>query len=287
MSTLLPEAPSPSARDSIGARIAAALSERRMTQVELARQLVGPDEPDSRVESMRRLLNKWIRDLHVPGPVHAQRLAAILEKPTNHFTKVGLTSSAGASRERAPEDDSYALEFVFDFALAQPKQKTKLPKPFGKDTIAKLAPFFGEEHILLNEVEDYGEDGKSAVAVARLSHDVWALGQWYNDAPGGLSGTKLIVPGILILEALAQTSCVALLTDEKYQGRTVLCAGYDNVRLRKTVQSGDWLRIEAEQKGTPHSQVFHYFAEARKLDPTGTDASSEVVARGMLTLAVH
>lgn len=286
MTTLLPEAP---AKDSIGARIAAALSEKRMTQVELARQLVGPDGADSRVESTRRLLNKWIRDLHVPGPVHAQRLAAILDKPTNHFTKVGLASSGDAPRDKsgATDDDTYALEFVFDFALAQPRHKTKLPKPFGKETIAELAPFFGEKHILLNEVEDYGEDGKSAIAVAKLSHDVWALGQWYNDAPGGLPGTKLIVPGILILETLAQTSCVALLTDEKYQGRTVLCAGYDHVRLRKTVQSGNWLRIEAEQRGTPHSQVFHYFAEARKFDPTGNDKSDDVVARGMLTLAVH
>src|SRR5256885_17255112 len=96
MSTTLSGMPSrtnPSATDSIGARIAAALAESGSTQAELARQLVRPGEPDSRIESMRRLLNKWIRDLHVPGPVHAQRLAAVFGKPTNYFTVAGLNAA--------------------------------------------------------------------------------------------------------------------------------------------------------------------------------------------------
>jgi 3-hydroxyacyl-[acyl-carrier-protein] dehydratase len=53
-----------------------------------------------------------------------------------------------------------------------------------------------------------------------------------------------IMPGVLMVEALAQTAGVAVLTLEVYRGKLGLFAGIDDVRFRRLVQPGDQLRLE-------------------------------------------
>jgi 3-hydroxyacyl-[acyl-carrier-protein] dehydratase len=53
-----------------------------------------------------------------------------------------------------------------------------------------------------------------------------------------------IFPGVLQLEALAQTGAVALLSLPEAQGKLVLFAGVDHVRFRRPVVPGDTLRLE-------------------------------------------
>jgi 3-hydroxyacyl-[acyl-carrier-protein] dehydratase len=53
-----------------------------------------------------------------------------------------------------------------------------------------------------------------------------------------------VFPGVLQLEALAQTGCVALLSEPEAQGKIVLFAGVDNVRFKRPVVPGDTLRLE-------------------------------------------
>lgn len=53
-----------------------------------------------------------------------------------------------------------------------------------------------------------------------------------------------VFPGVLQLEALAQTGAVALLAHPDNQGKVVLFAGVDNVRWKKPVVPGDVLRLE-------------------------------------------
>ena len=53
-----------------------------------------------------------------------------------------------------------------------------------------------------------------------------------------------VFPGVLQLEALAQTGAVAILSQSEAQGKLVLFGGLDHVRFRRTVLPGDTLRLE-------------------------------------------
>ncbi len=53
-----------------------------------------------------------------------------------------------------------------------------------------------------------------------------------------------IMPGVLMVEALAQAAGVAVLTKPEYRGKIGLFAGIDDCRFRRTVVPGDALRLE-------------------------------------------
>jgi 3-hydroxyacyl-[acyl-carrier-protein] dehydratase len=55
-----------------------------------------------------------------------------------------------------------------------------------------------------------------------------------------------IMPGVLILEALAQLGAIMVLRELKAEGQIVLFAGMDAVAFRRKVAPGDQLRLEAE-----------------------------------------
>jgi len=55
-----------------------------------------------------------------------------------------------------------------------------------------------------------------------------------------------IMPGVLMIEAMAQLGAVVVLGMPENQGKLALFAGIDNVRFRRQVVPGDQLRIEVE-----------------------------------------
>ena len=55
-----------------------------------------------------------------------------------------------------------------------------------------------------------------------------------------------IMPGVLIVEALAQLGCVAMLIKEEYKNMIGLFAGIDGVRFKKPVYPGDKLDLSVE-----------------------------------------
>ncbi len=55
-----------------------------------------------------------------------------------------------------------------------------------------------------------------------------------------------IMPGVLIIEALAQTSGIRILQEEQYKGKTAYFASMNNVKFRKPVVPGDTLILEVE-----------------------------------------
>lgn len=55
-----------------------------------------------------------------------------------------------------------------------------------------------------------------------------------------------IMPGVLIVEALAQVGAVAVLSMPEHQGKLALFAGMDKVRFRRPVGPGDQLVLEVE-----------------------------------------
>ena len=55
-----------------------------------------------------------------------------------------------------------------------------------------------------------------------------------------------VMPGVLLLEAMAQVGGVAMLYPEENRGKIAYFAGMENVRFRRPVVPGDQLRMEAE-----------------------------------------
>jgi 3-hydroxyacyl-[acyl-carrier-protein] dehydratase len=55
-----------------------------------------------------------------------------------------------------------------------------------------------------------------------------------------------IMPGVLMVEALAQAGAVAVLSQDENRGKLALFAGIDDVRFKRIVRPGDELRLECE-----------------------------------------
>ena len=55
-----------------------------------------------------------------------------------------------------------------------------------------------------------------------------------------------IMPGVLIIEALAQLGCIAMLVKEEYKDMVGLFAGIDGARFKKPVYPGDKLELSVE-----------------------------------------
>lgn len=57
---------------------------------------------------------------------------------------------------------------------------------------------------------------------------------------------KHVMPGVLIIEALAQVGAVAILTEEENKGKIVLFGGIKNARFKRQVVPGDVLELKCE-----------------------------------------
>ena len=60
------------------------------------------------------------------------------------------------------------------------------------------------------------------------------------------------MPGVIILEALAQTGAISILSKDENKGKIALFAGADKVRFKTQVKAGDILTLKCElieQKG--------------------------------------
>jgi len=55
-----------------------------------------------------------------------------------------------------------------------------------------------------------------------------------------------VMPGVLIIEAMAQVGAVGILKLPEYRGKIVLFAGIDKARFRRQVVPGDQLRLEVQ-----------------------------------------
>lgn len=91
--------------------------------------------------------------------------------------------------------------------------------------------------LLVDKIEEI-EVGKSAVGIKNVTiNEPFFQGHF----PG-----HPVMPGVLIVEALAQVGAIALLSSEEYKGKLALFAGIDEVRFKKQVVPGDVLRLEVE-----------------------------------------
>ncbi len=91
--------------------------------------------------------------------------------------------------------------------------------------------------LMVDKITDF-EPGKFADGIKCVSANEM---QFLGHFPG-----YHVMPGVLILEALAQTGAVALLKEEGNEGKLVFFGGVKNARFRAQVRPGDVLMLHCE-----------------------------------------
>ncbi|MGE6257895.1 3-hydroxyacyl-ACP dehydratase FabZ [Heyndrickxia sporothermodurans] len=101
-----------------------------------------------------------------------------------------------------------------------------------KEIIPHRYPFLLIDRIL--EVEE----GKSAVGIKNVTGNEDFFNGHFPQYP--------VMPGVLIVEALAQVGAVAMLKKEENRGKLAFFTGIDKCRFKRQVKPGDQLRLEVE-----------------------------------------
>ncbi len=90
--------------------------------------------------------------------------------------------------------------------------------------------------LLIDKIE-YLEDNK-IIAIKNITINEYFFQGHFPIEP--------VMPGVLIIEALAQTGAVALLKREEFKGKIAYFGGINNAKFRKKVVPGDTLKLEVE-----------------------------------------
>ncbi|TCT26435.1 3-hydroxyacyl-[acyl-carrier-protein] dehydratase [Melghiribacillus thermohalophilus] len=101
-----------------------------------------------------------------------------------------------------------------------------------KNVIPHRYPF-----LLIDQVTEM-EEGKRAVGVKNVSVNEPYFQGHFPDYP--------VMPGVLIVEALAQVGAVAMLSKEENRGKLAFFTGIDKCRFKRQVKPGDQLKLEVE-----------------------------------------
>ncbi len=140
--------------------------------------------------------------------------------------------------------------------------------PFGREEIEAILPH-RDPFLLIDEVLEL-EPGKRVVARKQIAEDEWYLSGHFPGRP--------VMPGVLIVEAMAQTGAVAVLSEEENRGRLAFFAGIDDCRFKRIVEPGDQLELTCELDRV-RGPIGRGNATARVGD--------ELAARATLTFAVE
>ena len=92
-----------------------------------------------------------------------------------------------------------------------------------------------EPFLMIDEVEEY-VPGESATAYKHVNESEYYFKGHFPGNP--------IMPGVLIVEALAQTGAVAILSMEENKGKNALFGGIDKLRFKRQVIPGDTIKLE-------------------------------------------
>lgn len=110
------------------------------------------------------------------------------------------------------------------------------PLPFGRDVIESILPH-RPPFLLIDEVVEL-EPGVRTVARREVRADDWWFPGHFPERP--------VMPGVLIVEAMAQAGAVAVLIEEENRGKIAFFAGIDDCRFKRVVEPGDVLTLACE-----------------------------------------
>lgn len=105
-----------------------------------------------------------------------------------------------------------------------------------KNQIMEIIPH-RDPFLLIDEVEEL-EPGVRAVAIKHIKPDE----DWFR----GHFPQHPVVPGVLIVEMLAQAGAVCALSLPENRGRIAFFTGIDDVKIRRQVRPGETIRLEVE-----------------------------------------
>ena len=108
--------------------------------------------------------------------------------------------------------------------------------PLGPAEIRELIPH-RYPFLLVDRIEEL-EPGVRAVGIKNVSQNEPFFQGHFPDYP--------VMPGVLIIEALAQVGAVGVMAGGEHRDKLALFAGIDGVRFRRQVLPGDVLTMEVE-----------------------------------------
>jgi beta-hydroxyacyl-[acyl carrier protein] dehydratase FabZ len=115
-------------------------------------------------------------------------------------------------------------------------ENTEFNVNFGVKEIQKIIPH--RYPFLLIDKVTYMESGKKVTAYKNVTMNEYFFQGHFPEEP--------VMPGVLIIEALAQAGAVAILSHENFKGKIAFFGGINKAKFRKKVVPGDTLRLEVE-----------------------------------------
>ena len=120
--------------------------------------------------------------------------------------------------------------------MAEPRTVRADANALNSEEIAALLPH-RYPFALVDRILDY-EPGQWAIGRKCVSRNEEFFCGHFPGQP--------VMPGVLIIEALAQTGAVAILCQDEWKGKTAYFAGINNAKFKQKVVPGDTLELTTE-----------------------------------------
>ena len=102
--------------------------------------------------------------------------------------------------------------------------------------------------LLIDRVEEIVE-GESVTAIKNVTYNEPFFAGHFPNEP--------VMPGVLIVEAMAQAGAVAILSMDEFKGKTAYFGGINKAKFKKKVVPGDTLRLEVKIEKLKKLSLIH------------------------------